>query len=68
MDKTKAEESQELSVMVDEYLNKGGVIHEIPVGMSGNDPRLHGLIIAPKKSQLFARCNRSLCRCMSIRI
>jgi|TARA_R110000824_G_scaffold114378_1_gene264836 hypothetical protein len=62
MDKTKAEESQELSVMVDEYLNKGGVIHEIPVGMSGNDPRLHGLIIAPKKSQLFGLSRHSKSR------
>ena len=62
MSKTKADESRELKVMVDEYLKRGGKILEVPIGVSGNDPRLHGLIIAPKKSQLFGLSRHSKSR------
>ena len=53
MNQTKAELSQQLSDMVDEYLERGGEIIEVPIGVSGNEFKFHGLVIPAKQAQLF---------------
>ena len=53
MNQTKAELSQQLSDMVDEYLERGGEIIEVPIGVRGNEFKFHGLVIPAKKAQLF---------------
>jgi len=53
MSKTKADESRELKVMVDEYLKRGGEITQIPVGVSGSEFKFHGDLIPARKFQLF---------------
>ena len=45
MNQTKAELSQQLSDMVDEYLERGGEIIEVPIGMSGSEFKFHGDLI-----------------------
>ena len=62
MNQTKAELSQQLSDMVDEYLERGGEIIEVPIGGSGNEFKFHGLVIPAKKAQLFGLSRHSKTR------
>jgi len=62
MSKTKADESHELKVMVDEYLERGGEIVEVPVGVSGSEFKFHGLVVPAKKSQLYGLSHKSRTR------
>ena len=62
MNQTKAEFSQQLSDMVDEYLERGGEIIEVPIGVSGNEFKFHGLVIPAKKAQLFGLSRHSKTR------
>ena len=62
MNQTKAELSQQLSDMVDEYLERGGEIIEVPIGVSGNEYKFHGLVIPAKKAQLFRLSRHSKTR------
>ena len=62
MNQTKAELSQQLSDMVDEYLERGGEIIEVPIGVSGNEFKFHGLVIPAMKAQLFGLSRHSKTR------
>jgi len=62
MSKTKADESRELKVMVDEYLKRGGKILEVPIGVSGNEFKFHGLVIPAKRAQLYGLSHKSKTR------
>ena len=62
MNQTKAELSQQLSDMVDEYLERGGEIIEVPIGVSGNEFKFHGLVIPAKRAQLYGLSHKSKTR------
>ena len=62
MNQTKAELSKQLSDMVDEYLKRGGKILEVPIGVSGNEFKFHGLVIPAKRAQLYGLSHKSKTR------
>ena len=62
MNQTKAELSKQLSDMVDEYLERGGEIIEVPIGVSGNEFKFHGLVIPAKRAQLYGLSHKSKTR------
>ena len=62
MNQTKAELSKQLSDMVDEYLERGGEIIEVPIGVSGNEFKFHGLVVPAKRSQLYGLSHKSRTR------
>ena len=62
MNQTKAELSKQLSDMVDEYLERGGKILEVPIGVSGNEFKFHGLVIPAKRAQLYGLSHKSKTR------
>jgi len=62
MNQTKAELSKQLSDMVDEYLERGGEIIEVPIGVSGNEFKFHGLVIPANRAQLYGLSHKSKTR------
>ena len=62
MNQTKAELSKQLSDMVVEYLERGGEIIEVPIGMSGSEFKFHGDLIPARKFQLFGLSRHSKTR------
>ena len=53
MNRTKAELSQKLSEMVDEFVEAGGKITQVPIGVGAHHAKFHGLVVSSGKSENF---------------
>ena len=53
MSKTKAELSQKLSEMVEKFVEGGGEIVQVPMGVGAHHAKFHGLVVSSGKSENF---------------
>jgi hypothetical protein len=59
MNTGKNEERKELQRLVDEYLESGGEIVQVPIGVSGNGFNFHGHRTLKGKAHLHSLSNKS---------